>query len=441
MTTQSAPAPSETTPWWTQAKENAGFIIQRLIQRNLTQIASSLTFTTILAIVPLLAVVLALFTAFPLFNEFRDALQGFLTTNLMPEVVSENIMDYLNDFAAKASSLTAIGSLFLIVTSIMLLSTIDQTFNDIWLVTEKRPIAQRILVYWAIVSLGPILGGASLWASSVLATESMGYIGDLSAVVSFSLALFPFLVTILAFTALFVYVPNRKVRWGDALAGALATTIALEILKRGFAFYITQFPTYTLIYGAFAIVPIFLMWIYLSWLVVLLGASLAAILPSLRHRKWTSTHYAGAPFINAISMLSLLWQKRSQAPIGLTLPQISQALKRDAAELNPLLSTLKEGNYVVNTLEKDEERWVLACDPAITPLAPLVDSLCIDRQQANSTTTQSIMALISATLAHPAMNLKTLLENPDKLMAFGEQLQQQTQDAIQHIGESTHAKS
>ena len=441
MTTQSASAQTEATSWWVQAKENSGFIIQRLIQRKLTQIASSLTFTTILAIVPLLAVVLALFTAFPLFNEFRDALQGFLTTNLMPEVVSENIMDYLNTFAAKASSLTAIGSLFLIVTSIMLLSTIDQTFNDIWLVTEKRPIAQRILVYWAIVSLGPILGGASLWASSVLATESMGYIGDLSAIVSFSLALFPFLVTVLAFTALFVYVPNRKVRWGDALAGALATTIALEILKRGFAFYITQFPTYTLIYGAFAIVPIFLMWIYLSWLVVLLGASLAAILPSLRHRKWTSTQYAGAPFINAVSILNLLWQQRRQAPIGLTLPQISQALKRDAAELNPLLTTLKEGNYVVNTLEKDEERWVLACDPAITPLAPLVDSLCIDRRQASSSTTQSIMALISATLAHPAMNLKTLLENPDKLVSFGEQLQQQTQNVIQHIGESTHAKS
>lgn len=434
MNTSTHTANAEPT-WWQKTQENAGFIVQRLIQRNLTQVASSLTFTTILAIVPLLAVVLALFTAFPLFNEFREALEGFLKSNLMPEVVSANIMDYLNDFAEKASSLTAIGSLFLIVTSIMLLSTIDQTFNDIWLVTEKRPLGQRILVYWAIVSLGPILGGASLWASSILAQESMGYIGDLSFIITFTLSILPFLITTLAFTALFVYVPNRKVQWHDAFAGGLATTIALEILKRGFTFYIAKFPTYTLIYGAFAIVPIFLMWIYLSWLVVLLGASLAAILPNLRSRKWVTNHYAGAKYINAISMLALLWQERDQSPIGLQLDDISQSLKRDSSELSPLLETLKKHDYVVNTMENEEERWVLACDPAITPHAPLVDMLLIDRAQADTPIAESMVAFINATMANPAINLKTLLTNPDKIVLLSEKIQQQTLNTIQDSGD------
>lgn len=421
--------------WWFKTKDSTIFIIKRLIQRNLTQVASSLTFTTILAIVPLLAVVLALFTAFPLFHDFKDALHDFLTSNLMPEVVSSNIMDYLNAFADKASQLTAIGSLFLIVTSIMLLSTIDKSFNDIWFVSEKRPLAQRVLVYWAIVSLGPILGGASLWASGVFAQESIGYIGDLSILVTLSLSVFPFIITSMAFTALFFYVPNRKILWRDALVGGLATTIAIEILKQGFAFYIAQFPTYTLIYGAFAIVPIFLMWIYLSWLMVLLGASLAAILPSLRSRKWVSNQYAGAKYVNAISMLALLWNQRDQAPIGLELKYISQALRRDDSELSPLLETLKKHNYVVNTMTDEKERWVLACDPAITPLAPLVDALLIDRAQADNPIAESLVAFINATMANPAMNLKTLLTKPDKIRSLSEQIQQETLHAIQDSGD------
>ena len=412
--------------WWDHAKESGAFIVKRLIQRNLTKTASSLTFTTILAIVPLLAVVLALFTAFPLFNDFREALQGFLTSNLMPEVVSANIMEYLNDFAEKASSLTAIGSLFLIVTSIMLLSTIDETFNAIWLVTEKRPIGQRILVYWAIVSLGPILGGASLWASSVLAQESLGYIGDLSLLTSFTLSSLPFVITAAAFTALFVYVPNRKVLWSDALIGGLATTFALEVLKQGFAFYIAKFPTYTLIYGAFAIVPIFLMWIYLSWLVVLLGASLAAILPNLRRRKWVTDQHAGAKYINSLSLFALLWEKRTTAPVGLSLDQISQSLKRDPADLSGLLEILKEHNYIVNTIEKEEERWVLACDPELTPLAPLIDLLLIDRCQTDTRVAQSTIGLINATIANPAINLKTLLTKADKIELLSQRIQQET---------------
>ncbi len=429
--------------WFIQSKETLLYIVTRILQRNITQVASSLTFTTILALVPLLAVVLSLFTAFPLFDDFRAALQDFLTSKLMPEAVSTTVMDYLNQFAAKASSLTAVGSLFLIVTSIMLMSTIDQAFNDIWYVSEKRPIMQRVLVYWAILSLGPILAGASLWASAVLARESLGHIAHLSFIASFALSYIPFVLTALAFTALYVYVPNRKVLWRDAFVGGVFSTLALEILKTGFAFYLTQFPTYTLIYGAFATLPIFLMWVYVSWLIILVGASLVAILPNFRRRTWHTTQHAGASFLNALAVLDLLWKQRTAVPRGLNLAQMSVQLHRDPNDLSALLGTLKTEGYVVNTIENEneDERWVLSCDPALTPLAPLIDVLLIDRNEADTPVTQTLIALINLSVANPALTLKTLFAEPEQLKELSQRLEEQLFTRSNPVGVTTHAQS
>ena len=154
------------------------FTSQRADEEKLLQVASSLTFTTVLAIVPMLAVVLSLFTAFPVFQEFRVALEDFLANSLMPPSVSDNIMEYLNQFARQASRLTAIGGAFLLVTSLLLIMTIDKAFNDIWHVTRQRPLPQRALVYWAVITLGPVVAGASLWATSFVARESMGLVRD-----------------------------------------------------------------------------------------------------------------------------------------------------------------------------------------------------------------------------------------------------------------------
>ena len=427
--------------WFNQSKETLLFIVTRILQRNITQVASSLTFTTILALVPLLAVVLSLFTAFPLFDDFRGALQDFLTSKLMPEAVSSTVMEYLNQFAAKASSLTAVGSLFLIVTSIMLMSTIDQVFNDIWYVSQKRPIMQRVLVYWAILSLGPILAGASLWASAVLASESLGHITHLTVVASFALSYVPFILTALAFTALYVYVPNRQVLWRDAFVGGVFTTLALEILKNGFAFYLTKFPTYTLIYGAFATLPIFLMWVYVSWLIILVGASLVAILPNFRRRTWQAPTHAGANFLNALDVLNLLWKHRAAVPNGLNISQISVQLHRDPNHLSALLCTLKTEGYVVNTIENGDERWVLSCDPAITPLAPLVDALLIDRNEAATPVTQTLIGLLNLSVANPAFTLKTLFAEPEHIQELSQRLEEQLFARSNTLGVTTHAQS
>ncbi|MFT0531870.1 YihY family inner membrane protein [Castellaniella hirudinis] len=366
------------------------FTLDFAAHRKLTRVASSLTFTTVLAIVPLLAVVLALFTAFPLFAQFHQALESFLGESLLPPSFSDTIMRYLNQFAAQASGLTAVGGGFLVVTSIMLIMTVDEAFNEIWNVAQQRPLRQRLLVYWAIISLGPILTGASLWASTTLMRESLGYIGNLSLGLGLLLEIVPFLVSTLGFTALFVFVPNCRVLWRDALIGGLGTAIVLTAMKVGFAWYLTRFPSYTVIYGAFATLPIFLLWIYLSWLVILLGATVASLLPALRLHRWVLQRHPGTQLIDALGILRLLWQARATLPPGCSPAFFEKHLRVHPDTLRDILETLRALGYAVPSA--DDDHWVLACDPSQANLGPLCDRLLLDRQQPglDGPTTQAI---------------------------------------------------
>ncbi|HEX7388348.1 MAG TPA: YihY family inner membrane protein [Castellaniella sp.] len=366
--------------------------------RRLTRVASSVTFTTVLAIVPLLAVVLALFTAFPLFAEFRTALEAFLAESLLPPSVSDTIMRYLNQFAAQASGLTAVGGAFLVVTSILLIMTIDQAFNEIWSVTRQRPLRQRLLVYWAIISLGPILTGASLWASSVLTRESLGYIAILPVGQGLLLSIMPFALSVLGFTALFVVVPNCRVLWRDALLGGLGTALVLTLMKTAFTEYLTRFPSYTVIYGAFATLPIFLLWIYLPWLVVLMGATVASLMPALRLRRWTRLRHPGEQATDALRILNLLWCSRSDHPPGRSASYMGRHLRTHPDSLRELLDQLGTLGYIAPVADSD--RWILACDPLETTAGPLVDSLLIERSQPALTPTL-LQALANALLLKP----------------------------------------
>lgn len=423
------------------ASKIARFALKRAAEKKLTQVASSLTFTTVLAIVPLLAVVLSLFTAFPLFADFRVALEGFLTTSLMPPAVSDNVMLYLNQFAAKASSLTAVGSLFLIVTSVMLMMTIDEAFNDIWQVEHQRPLRQRILVYWAILSLGPILAGGSLWATSVLARESLGQIDELPAIASVALSLVPLIITGLAFTALFVGVPNRRVLWRDALVGGLGTAVVLEIMRVGFAFYLAKFPSYTIIYGAFATLPIFLLWMYMSWLAILLGATVAATLPDLKQRRWELQHYQGALFVDAVRVLRMLWQAQGAQPPGRTMRFLCAHLELHQDELCKALDALKDLGYIVNTESKDSDRWVLACDARQTTIAPLLNALLIDRTQPGLAEENLLIDATSISLTQAPVKLEDLFEGRSSLPESSHMVQ--NTDIVSHgdTQEKKHVES
>ncbi|NYT64969.1 YihY family inner membrane protein [Alcaligenaceae bacterium] len=397
-------------------KKVVHYALQRAGEKQLTQVASSLTFTTVLGIVPLLAVVLSLFTAFPLFAEFRVALENFLSGSLMPPAVSENIMEYLNLFASKASGLTAIGSLALIVTSVMLIMTIDEAFNNIWQVTKQRPLSRRILVYWAIISLGPILAGGSLWATSILANESLNRVGELPASLNIALSIVPLIVTGLGFTALFIGVPNRNVAWKDALIGGLGTAIVLEAMRLGFAYYLVRFPSYTIIYGAFATLPIFLLWIYMSWLAILLGATVAATLPDIRQRRWALHHYAGASFVDAVLVLEALWRTQALAMPGLSLANLEGQLQMHQDDLRDVLKTLKQLGYVVDTQDEKSDMWVLACDQREATLDALVDAMIIDRKQPGLQEQPLLLRALASSLKYPGMPLKSLFETPGTLV-------------------------
>ncbi|WP_043518815.1 YihY family inner membrane protein [Achromobacter arsenitoxydans] len=377
-TPAAAEPPTSRTSWVAKAGRVFRFIAQRANEEKLLQVASSLTFTTVLAIVPMLAVVLSLFTAFPVFQEFRVALEDFLTNSLMPPSVSDNIMEYLNQFARQASRLTAIGGAFLLVTSLLLIMTIDQAFNDIWRVSRQRPLPQRALVYWAIITLGPVLAGASLWATSFVARESLGLVQDVPEAVSVAISFIPLILTGLGFAALFVVVPNRDVLWRDALVGGSVTAIVLEIMKSGFAYYLTRFPTYTVIYGAFATLPIFLLWIYLSWLAVLLGATLASSAPLIRLGRWKINRYPGAPFVDALDALRALRKAQLSKIDGLSPNALAAQLRLHQDELNEVLESLSTMGLVTRS---PDDKWMLTCDARETSMAPVVDHFLLDRRQ------------------------------------------------------------
>lgn len=356
-----------------------GLARQRAAQANTVQLAASLTFTTVLSIVPLLAVVLSLFTAFPLFKEFSDALQAFLSSSLMPPSVSDNIMSYLNEFAAQASRLTAIGGGFLVLTVVFLIMSVESALNTIWRVGRQRRLTQRLLVYWAVITLGPVQTGASLYATAFLARESLGLLANAPVLLEIALKLLPVLLGALAFAALFTVVPNTRVNRGDALIGGLLSALILETMKIGFGYYVARFSTYTLIYGAFAALPVFLIWIYLCWLGILLGALTAANLPLFRLGRLDPEVRPGAALLDALSILQLLSQARGQQPPGCSSAELIQRLRLPLNVLEQRMSCLTGMGLVAVAPSARNERWLLACDPECTTLGPLVDQLALDR--------------------------------------------------------------
>jgi membrane protein len=251
-------------------------LIRRARQERLPQAAGSLTFTSLLSMVPLLAVSFALFTRVPLFSRFEAALEQHLLQSLLPAQIARTVMTTLHQFAANASDLTWAGSLFLLATAIAMLLTVENTLNQIWNVKKGRPLLKRVGLYLLVLTVTPPVLGVSLWATSYVLGVSMGLLGPLPPSARFVLDLGPAALAWVGLACLFYYVPNTTVRRRDAIAGGLIASIALELGKRGFAAYLLQMPTYKAVYGAFAVFPVFMLWVYFSWLVTLAAALVAA---------------------------------------------------------------------------------------------------------------------------------------------------------------------
>ncbi|WP_439258992.1 virulence factor BrkB family protein [Lonepinella sp. BR2930] len=253
---------------------------QRFQQNKLTQAAGSLTYSTTLAIVPLVMVIFAIFSAFPMFNEMTDSLKQFIFTNFAP-AASDVVGQYIDEFVNNSKQMSAVGVVSLIVVALMLIKSIDQTLNDIWR-AKNRSLVFSFAIYWTILTLGPIFIGASIAISSYIASFKLFNDGINLPFGLKLLAFVPFLLTWLSFSLIYLLVPNQKVYWQHAAAGALIAAVFFTLGKQAFAWYITTFPSYQLIYGAMATLPIMLLWIWLSWTFILLGAQLAAVLDDMR---------------------------------------------------------------------------------------------------------------------------------------------------------------
>ena len=333
------------------------FITMRFMQDRCMETAASLTFTTLLSLVPLITIALTVFSAFPVFENFSTQIKIYLLNNLMPEAAGVIITQYMQQFTDSAARLTTVGIGFLAVTAMLMMLTIDKAFNVIWRATRPRPLVKRLVVYWAVLTLAPLLIGASLSLTSWLVGLSMGYARHIPLFGVGVLKILPVLFTTMAFTLLFRLVPNRHVPLAHALFGALVAAIAFESMNRMFGYYISHFPTYKLVYGAFASVPIFLMWIYLSWLIILFGAEIAA---SLSHWRTPATKKLSSTtrLLDALRVLQIMVNGFQQGKVS-TFPKLSKSLHIGYDELEKILDKLASANMVCKA---EGQGWLLMRD-------------------------------------------------------------------------------
>jgi membrane protein len=263
--------------------------------------------------------------------------------------------------------------MLLVATALALVLTIDRTLNAIWRVRTPRPIAQRILVYWAGLTLGPLALGLSLSLTSYAVSASRGLVAALPGGVEMLLEAVQFLLLAGATAGLFHYVPNTAVRWRHAWAGGLFVAFAFELAKKGLGWYVASVPTYSAVYGAFATVPILLLWIYLGWVIMLLGAVIAAYAPSLQMRVTSAALTPGWTFELALALLRRLADARNGVERGLALTALAERLRTDPLQLEPVAELLIKMDWVSRLDEGDTARLVLLCDPATTLLTPLID--------------------------------------------------------------------
>lgn len=333
--------------------------------------AAALGYTTLLSLVPLLAIGLAMLAAFPVFDSVRAQVLDWAFSNFVP-AVGEAVRVQIERFVANAGKMTAIGVVGLALTAILLLVSIESSFNAIFRVEKARPVLAKVLVYWTVLTLGPLLIGASL--------SLQGYIGQTvsRSFLRLLAAPLPTLLSALAFAALFAAVPNRRVRLRDALAGGIAAGVMFALLRWGFSLFVATSKTYSGLYGAMAAVPLFLLWLFLSWAVVLAGAEITAALPEWRagHRPGSGRKGIGGRRLTlAIEVLGVLHEGLVAGKGGVTRRTLLQRTGVAENELSEVIGRLIAAGFVLPTTGR---RWVLAKDPGGVSLADLIGALDLD---------------------------------------------------------------
>ncbi len=347
----------------------AELVAERVGEERLLDTAASLTFTTLLALVPLVTIALTVFSAFPVFASFTAHIKDFLLANLVPEAASRLITVYGRQFVDNAARLTAFGIIGLGITAVLVMHTILDSFNRIWRVRRPRSLAVRIALYWAVLTVGPILIGGSLSVTSWLLALSEDLTSIAPGINGMLLKSVPFLLTMLALAFVYNVVPNRSVATRDALIGGVLAAFVFEAVKVGFSQYLALFPTYTLVYGTFAGVPAFLLWIYLSWLIVLLGAVVVAVLPDWRAGAHAGQQRIGHQFYRVLAMLRELALAHRSGDVLATV-RLQKTAGLGAADTEALLVELSGYGWVC---EANRGGWVLGRDASAITLADVFE--------------------------------------------------------------------
>ncbi|WP_338848452.1 YihY family inner membrane protein [Massilia sp. W12] len=393
---------------WQEVRNLLAFARKRLREERLDEVAGSLTFTSVLALVPMLTIAFALFTSFPLFNQMRASLETYFIQSLIPKGIANTILGYLTQFANKASGLSSVGAVALLVTAVAMMSMIERVFNQIWRVKTERPLLQRFLLYWAILSVGPILIGVSFSASTNLFTATSHAVGASRAVSNFLLGVLSLGLTGATFAFLYLAVPNRPVDWRDAAWGGFVAALAFEIAKRLFAEFISRFPSYAMIYGALAAIPIFLIWLYLSWMITLAGAVLTSSLAVLKHERWWRERVTGSEFVDAMALLLPLTRARMLASgAGVSLQDLRSQTGLGLQEIDDLLSRMQSVGWVGKIRSEGQrgswrskrshlqQQWVLLAHPEQLRLSDICRYFILDGKELPTSVSGSL-ALQSA---------------------------------------------
>ncbi|HMW52870.1 MAG TPA: YihY family inner membrane protein [Rhodocyclaceae bacterium] len=338
------------------ARHLAVAVWRRFHEGRCAQVAGSLTFTSLLSLVPFVTLVVLTFSRFPQSTQFSEALKGFLLDNLLPDKAGKVIAAYAVQFSQKSTNLTIVGGVVLVVTALSLIKTIDQAINQIWNVRGTRRWATRFAVYWAALSVGPVFLAGCVFASSAVLSLSLDLVGEPVWLGAVALRLMPVALLTGLFAAVYYIVPHCTVRPVDALAAGFLAALLLVSMQRLFGLYLTHFTSYTLVYGAFAVVPIFLMWLYLSWIVILLGAVVAAVLPERTLLGRMLPAFPGRSLYLALLVLGQLVRAQRR---GLT-PDVGHLARTARAghdEVRAVLESCQRARIVVRS---DEGGWLLA---------------------------------------------------------------------------------
>lgn len=325
------------------------FVINHFIEDDCTYRASALAFTSLLAVVPLMSLGLSILSSFPVFHDLAGPIQDFIFLNFVP-TTGKVVQNYLQSFTTQVSKLSTIGVVFLFITALLLMYTIERSMNTIWRVSSPRKGVSAFLLYWAILSLAPIFLGLSLAASSYVFSIPFirGYETPLL------ITYIPILLSFVGFTFLYVVVPNCPVRIIHGIYGALISTILFELAKQAFAYYLGRYNTYQLLYGAFATIPIFFIWVYWVWLITLLGAEISYAL-SVHHQRREGTKIDGLS--HALLWLNKMWEAHLEGrsvPLEELIDISNQPFAIDIGEMLEILIKLQllkvtqNGNYILS---------------------------------------------------------------------------------------------